>query len=189
MITTVPQPELIEIFRSAGGKGTSCAEVPMCYAASEDKAREIAHRCHRWALAGGPVMLEFCRPADNDTADGDGQIGGEREHPDHIHQLGFRYGRGNCAMQGAAAHSKAEQSHDAAFEQRGPHPPLQGKTDDGERDGVIRSIPQKIESVGAQAHRAGKEARNDLDQEHLDIHAKRRPQNPAIAGGRVGACQ
>lgn len=59
MITTVPQADLIEAFRSAGGKGPLYAEVPMCYAASEDKAREIAHRYHRWSLAGGPVMPEL----------------------------------------------------------------------------------------------------------------------------------
>jgi alkanesulfonate monooxygenase SsuD/methylene tetrahydromethanopterin reductase-like flavin-dependent oxidoreductase (luciferase family) len=59
MITTVPQANLIEAFRSAGGKGPLYAEVPMCYAASEDKAREIAHRYHRWSLAGGPVMPEL----------------------------------------------------------------------------------------------------------------------------------
>ena len=39
----------------------------MCYSASEDKAREIAHRYHRyhrWSLAGGPVMPEL---PDTDT--------------------------------------------------------------------------------------------------------------------------
>src|ERR1700761_3947039 len=57
--TTVPQSDLIEAFRAAGGKGPLYAEVPMCYAASEDKAREVAHRYHRWSLAGGPVMPEL----------------------------------------------------------------------------------------------------------------------------------
>jgi alkanesulfonate monooxygenase SsuD/methylene tetrahydromethanopterin reductase-like flavin-dependent oxidoreductase (luciferase family) len=59
MITTVPQSDLVEAYRSAGGKGPLYAEVPMCYATSEDKAREIAHRYHRWSLAGGPVMPEL----------------------------------------------------------------------------------------------------------------------------------
>ena len=59
MITTVPQSDLIEAFRSAGGKGPLYAEVPMCYAASEKKAREIAQRYHRWSLAGGAVMPEL----------------------------------------------------------------------------------------------------------------------------------
>ena len=62
MITTVAQSDLIEAFRSAGGKGPLYAEVPMCYAASENKAREIAHRYHRWSLAGGPVMPELPDP-------------------------------------------------------------------------------------------------------------------------------
>src|SRR5438874_8086063 len=47
MITTVAQSDLIEAFRSAGGKGPLYAEVPMCYAAIENKAREIAHRYQR----------------------------------------------------------------------------------------------------------------------------------------------
>jgi G6PDH family F420-dependent oxidoreductase len=59
MITTVPQSDLIEAFHSASGKGPLYAEVPMCYAPTEDKAREIAHRYHRWSLAGGPVMPEL----------------------------------------------------------------------------------------------------------------------------------
>ena len=59
MITTVPQSDLIEAFRAAGGKGPLYAEVPISYAASEDKAREIAHRYHRWSLSGGPVMPEL----------------------------------------------------------------------------------------------------------------------------------
>jgi hypothetical protein len=29
------------------------------HAASKDKARETAHRYHRWSLAGGPVMPEL----------------------------------------------------------------------------------------------------------------------------------
>jgi G6PDH family F420-dependent oxidoreductase len=59
LITTVPQAELIAAYRSAGGTGPRYAEVPMCYAASEDKARQTAHRYHRWSLAGGPVMPEL----------------------------------------------------------------------------------------------------------------------------------
>ena len=59
LITTVPDAGLIEAYRSAGGKGPLYAEVPMCYAESEDKAREIAHRYNRWSLAGGPVMPEL----------------------------------------------------------------------------------------------------------------------------------
>ena len=59
LIVTEPNAELIQAFKSAGGSGPLYAEVPLCYAASEDKARDIAHRYHRWSLAGGPVMPEL----------------------------------------------------------------------------------------------------------------------------------
>ena len=66
----MPDRDLVEAYRSAGGKGPLYAEVPMCYAASEDKAREIAHRYHRWSLAGGPVMPELPDPETFDAASG-----------------------------------------------------------------------------------------------------------------------
>jgi hypothetical protein len=44
----------LEFFEGLLGKGPLYAKVPMCYAPSEDKAREIAHRYHRWSLAGAP---------------------------------------------------------------------------------------------------------------------------------------
>jgi G6PDH family F420-dependent oxidoreductase len=68
LITTVPQADLIEAFKSTGGNGPLFAEVPMCYAASENRAREIAHRYHRWSLAGGPVMPELPDPETFDAA-------------------------------------------------------------------------------------------------------------------------
>ena len=70
LITTVPDAELIKAYQSAGGSGPLYAEVPLCYAASEDKAREIAHRYHRWSLAGGPVMPELPDPEAFDAASG-----------------------------------------------------------------------------------------------------------------------
>ena len=62
LIATMPDADLIEAFKSAGGGGPLYAEVPLCYAESNDKAREIAHRYHRWSLAGGPVMPELPAP-------------------------------------------------------------------------------------------------------------------------------
>ena len=59
LITTEPSADLIAAFKSAGGNGPLYAEVPLCYAASEDEARDIAHRYNRWSLAGGPVMPEL----------------------------------------------------------------------------------------------------------------------------------
>ena len=68
LITTVPQADLIAAFKSTGGDGPRYAEVPMCYAASEARAREIAHRYHRWSLTGGPVMPELPDPGTFDAA-------------------------------------------------------------------------------------------------------------------------
>jgi G6PDH family F420-dependent oxidoreductase len=68
LITTIPDADLVAAFKSTGGSGPLYAEVPLCYAASEDKAREIAHRYHRWSLAGGPVMPELPDPETFDAA-------------------------------------------------------------------------------------------------------------------------
>jgi G6PDH family F420-dependent oxidoreductase len=68
LITTEPSADLIEAFKSTGGSGPLYAEVPLCYAESEDKARGIAHRYHRWSLAGGPVMPELPDPETFDAA-------------------------------------------------------------------------------------------------------------------------
>jgi G6PDH family F420-dependent oxidoreductase len=68
LITTVPDADLIEAFKSTGGSGPLYAEVPLCHADSEDKARETAHRYHRWSLAGGPVMPELPDPETFDAA-------------------------------------------------------------------------------------------------------------------------
>ena len=59
LITTVPKGELVKAYQKAGGKGPRYAEISMCYAADEAKAREIAHRYHRWSLAGGLAMPEL----------------------------------------------------------------------------------------------------------------------------------
>jgi G6PDH family F420-dependent oxidoreductase len=68
LITTVPDADLIDAFKSTGGSGPLYAEVPLCHADSEDKARETAHRYHRWSLAGGPVMPELPDPETFDAA-------------------------------------------------------------------------------------------------------------------------
>ncbi|MGE0259434.1 MAG: TIGR03557 family F420-dependent LLM class oxidoreductase [Alphaproteobacteria bacterium] len=68
LIATVPQADLVKAYKSVGGSGPLYAEVPMCYAESEDEAREIAHRYHRWSLAGGPVMPELPDPESFDAA-------------------------------------------------------------------------------------------------------------------------
>jgi G6PDH family F420-dependent oxidoreductase len=68
LITTAPNADLIAAFKSVGGDGPLYAELPLCHAESEDKARQIAHRYHRWALAGWPVMPELPDPESFDAA-------------------------------------------------------------------------------------------------------------------------
>lgn len=59
LITTIPSGDLIEAYARAGGSGPRFAEIPMCYAASEEEARRVGHRYHRWSLAGGLAMPEL----------------------------------------------------------------------------------------------------------------------------------
>ncbi|WP_119422892.1 TIGR03557 family F420-dependent LLM class oxidoreductase [Desertibaculum subflavum] len=59
LIGTAPDADLLKASAEAGGRGPRYAEVSLCYAESEDEARETAHRYHRWAVAGWPVMAEL----------------------------------------------------------------------------------------------------------------------------------
>jgi G6PDH family F420-dependent oxidoreductase len=58
MITDADEA-LLKAYRRGGGKGPRYAEVSMCCAADEDKARRTAHRYFRWALSGWPVLAEL----------------------------------------------------------------------------------------------------------------------------------
>lgn len=63
LIGTDPQPELVEAFRQAGGgRRPIYGQLAVCWAETEERAREIAHRA--WPLAGvpGPVRSELRRP-------------------------------------------------------------------------------------------------------------------------------
>ena len=59
LITTEPEPALVEAYRGAGGAGTRYAEIALCYGRSEEAARRTAHRYYRWSLTGGPTMAEM----------------------------------------------------------------------------------------------------------------------------------
>ena len=59
LIVTEPEKELVKAFTAGGGKGPRYAEVAMCCAADEDKARKTAHRYFRWSLSGWPVLAEL----------------------------------------------------------------------------------------------------------------------------------
>lgn len=62
LIAVEPEAALIEAFTAAGGRGPHYAEAGMCCAASEDEARQIAHRYARWSLAGWKVLAELPDP-------------------------------------------------------------------------------------------------------------------------------
>lgn len=59
LIATDPDPELIKAYTEAGGRGPRYAEISICYAESEDRARETAHRYFRWSVTGWSVMAEL----------------------------------------------------------------------------------------------------------------------------------
>jgi G6PDH family F420-dependent oxidoreductase len=64
LITTSPETNLIESFRTGGGQGKPrYGQLTVCYAATEDKARETAHKW--WPNAGlqGPLNTELPLPA------------------------------------------------------------------------------------------------------------------------------
>lgn len=63
LVATEPRPDLIEAYRSVGGAGARYAEVPLCYADSEEAGRETAHRYFRWAVTGWTVQPELPNPA------------------------------------------------------------------------------------------------------------------------------
>src|SRR5262249_29735422 len=56
LIATEPRKDLIEAF---GKKGPRYAEVAMCCAKDEARARETAHKYFRWSMTGWPVQAEL----------------------------------------------------------------------------------------------------------------------------------
>ena len=56
LMATEPRRDLIDAF---GKKGPRYAEVAMCCAKDEAKARETAHKYFRWSMTGWPVQAEL----------------------------------------------------------------------------------------------------------------------------------
>jgi G6PDH family F420-dependent oxidoreductase len=59
LVATEANKELVETFRSAGGRGPRYAEVGMCCAKDEEHARKTAHKYFRWSVTGWPVQAEL----------------------------------------------------------------------------------------------------------------------------------
>jgi coenzyme F420-dependent glucose-6-phosphate dehydrogenase len=63
LISTTPEPSVIEAFREAGGTGPIIGQMSVCWAESEDKARKTA--LEWWPIAGlhGEVSQELPNPS------------------------------------------------------------------------------------------------------------------------------
>jgi G6PDH family F420-dependent oxidoreductase len=63
LVATEPRRDLVTAYRKAGGEGACMAEVGLCWAESEEAAREVIHRYARWSGLGWPVLTELPTPA------------------------------------------------------------------------------------------------------------------------------
>jgi G6PDH family F420-dependent oxidoreductase len=59
LIATTPDADIVQAYRSAGGRGPRYAEIALCYAPSAEEAKQTAHRYFRWSLTGWPVQPEL----------------------------------------------------------------------------------------------------------------------------------
>jgi G6PDH family F420-dependent oxidoreductase len=62
LFATEPRADLVQGYRSAGGRGPLYAEVPLAWAPDEDTAAQEVLRTSRWALLGWKVMAELPNP-------------------------------------------------------------------------------------------------------------------------------
>ena len=62
LITTAPDAEVVQGYEEAGGTGPKYAQVTVCWAASEDEAKETAHRVWPNAALKGELSQELRLP-------------------------------------------------------------------------------------------------------------------------------
>lgn len=62
LMATDADPALVEAYDTAGGRGPRYCEVSVCWARSEDEAKQTAHTYFRWSATGWPVMAELPDP-------------------------------------------------------------------------------------------------------------------------------
>ena len=67
LVTTEPNAETVQQYRDAGGDGPRYGQVRLCWAASEDEARETVFRLWRHSGLGGTINQELPRPSDFDA--------------------------------------------------------------------------------------------------------------------------
>lgn len=62
LVASETDPELVSVYRDAGGDGPCIVELSMCWAPTEDEARETLHRYARWSGLGWSVLAELPTP-------------------------------------------------------------------------------------------------------------------------------
>jgi coenzyme F420-dependent glucose-6-phosphate dehydrogenase len=67
LVNTVPDAEIVEAYRSAGGTGPRYGQVRICFAEDEQEARETVFRLWRHSGLGGTINQELPRPSDFDA--------------------------------------------------------------------------------------------------------------------------
>lgn len=67
VIATEPKPDLVEMFREAGGGGSGVAQIPVCWGADESECRKLARDQFRWAAGGWKVQAELPNPVNFDA--------------------------------------------------------------------------------------------------------------------------
>ena len=67
LVTTEPNEETVQQYRSAGGDGPRYGQVRLCWAATEEDAEQTVFRLWRHSGLGGTVNQELPRPSDFDA--------------------------------------------------------------------------------------------------------------------------
>jgi len=67
LVNTTPDAELVESYRSAGGKGPLYGQVRLCFDEDGEAARQTAFRSWRHSGLGGTINQELPRPSDFDA--------------------------------------------------------------------------------------------------------------------------
>jgi G6PDH family F420-dependent oxidoreductase len=63
LITTAPDPEIIESYRKAGGDGQPIVgQTNVCWGTDEKAARKLAHKLNGWTVAGWRTQTELVGP-------------------------------------------------------------------------------------------------------------------------------
>jgi coenzyme F420-dependent glucose-6-phosphate dehydrogenase len=64
LVNTVPDEEIVRLYREAGGDGPRYGQVRICWAEDEGEARKTVHRLWRHSGLGGTINQELPRPSD-----------------------------------------------------------------------------------------------------------------------------